>query len=450
MTTGEVSVDISEMSVESVFSSLPAVEQAHQIKLFELFAAPGVQMKKRMRSTFSGVMDEEERNGHLEHLRKRMCVNPGDCDLTPSPIELKFDEIVNAKFVLRKQQLEDDGKLIENLIEKLSGKKIDNLTATLDAALSEGCDQSQPYSLKKEVEVDVSQDDTLMVRQQQLDKDIDELSQKTASLEATLSNVRRKLSMKPAERIMELYRKGFVDSTKQHKGNLRKFARVLAEAIFEFLPELAVEHGLDMKTLMENVSIHDFQKMMQSAAFGGDTYDKDLGATYANFKNKDDPALALFFNSVSFHGVIEGSRERGHHPHGAAALTNTPASEKLRAFLLSGTQDINKKVEAMADTLEAAFSGRILKAKAGETNSNAWLVFSEREFFPGGSQEVPVEELVMRYRILLTDASLKTLEECREATSYVAEDGAKKLMTTAMLKAISPVFARMVDVGETM
>ena len=56
----------------------------------------------------------------------------------------------------------------------------------------------------------------------------------------------------------------------------------------------------------------------------------------------------------------------------------------------------------------------------------------------------------MRYRILLTNATLKTLEECREATSYVAVDGTKKLMTTALLKAISPVFARMVDVGETM
>jgi len=57
---------------------------------------------------------------------------------------------------------------------------------------------------------------------------------------------------------------------------------------------------------------------------------------------------------------------------------------------------------------------------------------------------------VMRYRFLLTNASLKTLEECQEAVSYVAEDGIKKLMTTAMLKAISPIFARMASLGETM
>ena len=56
----------------------------------------------------------------------------------------------------------------------------------------------------------------------------------------------------------------------------------------------------------------------------------------------------------------------------------------------------------------------------------------------------------MRYRFLLTNASLKTLEECQEAVSYVAEDGNKKLMTTAMLKAISPIFARMASLGETM
>ena len=410
--------DISDVPVESVFCSLPAVQQDHQRKLLELFAAPGVQLKKRMGNIFFGVMEEKEQYGHLEHLNKRMCSKPADCDLSPSTIELEFDEFIVPKFEIRKQQLQQE-------VDDLSQKK-----TILEAMLTADCEELEP--------------------KQQIGEEIQALSKKKLSLEATLSNVCLKLSMEPAVRIRELYRKGFLNTTKQHKETLRKFARVLGEAIFEFLPELAEQYGLDMAKLMENVSIHDFNKILQSAAFGGNTYDKDLGSTYVNFKDKYDPALALFFNACLVHGVIEGSREHGHHPHGAAGLTDSASSEKLRAFLLSGPQDINKKVEAMADTLDAAFTGRILKSKADETNSNAWLVFSATEFFPGGNQEVPVEELVMRYRFLLTNASLKTLEECQEAVSYVAEDGNKKLMTTAMLKAISPIFARMASLGETM
>ena len=189
---------------------------------------------------------------------------------------------------------------------------------------------------------------------------------------------------------------------------------------------------------------------MQSAAFGGNTFDPDLGATYANFKDKNDAALSLFFNTVAFHNIMDGSRIHGHHPHGAAALGDTEASQRVRDHLLQGKPDLYRQLEAMVDTFETSFSGRILQIEETEKKANSWLLFSEKEFFPGGSQEVPGEELVMRYRILLTKPELATLEDCREASSYTDDNNQRQLMTTEMLKSRSPIFARMVAVAESL
>mmetsp|Transcript_127124 Transcript_127124/g.220335 ORF Transcript_127124/g.220335 Transcript_127124/m.220335 type:complete len:386 (-) Transcript_127124:133-1290(-) len=380
-------MDVPDLPTEQVFAALPSPLQEKTEKIVDMLSAPGLQLKKRMRNRLYGVMDEAEQQGHTEHLRRRLHRDPTHCDLSPTAIEIEFDNIVLSKFQSRMEKLEEE-------MESAVGEDVAKLTKTLD-------------------------------------------------------NIRQKMSMSQGERIQELYRKGFVKSTKEHKGRLTKFAIALTDAILEFLPDFAQEMHLDKTTVMEYVKFHDFQKALHGAPFAGNVFDKDLGATYADFTNEGDRALEMFFNACCFHNLIEGSREFGHHPHAAKALTESPACEELRQFLTGGTQDFCRTIETMADTMEASFSKRILKAANVKNVANSWLEFAAKEFCRGGSQEVPEEELVMRYRILLTNPALQTLEECNAAVTFENDAGDKQLLTTPMLKKISPIFERMALLGES-
>jgi len=391
--------DISEMPSRLVFAALPLHLQENTETILELVSAPGLCLKQRMFSKFSGVMDQAEQQGHIEHLRKRMHRNPWkcplDCDLNPTGIEIEFDNEVLRKFRARCEKLEED------------------LVTT--------------------------------------DTETDTEDNKAKS-KVTLANIHHKMNMNQKDRIYNLYHTKIVEKTKEHKAKLAKFALTLTDALLQFTPEFAEQHNLDRKTIRDYVRFHDFQKILQSAPFAGDVFDKDLGATYADFNDmtQTDRALAMFFNACLFHNIIEGTRELGHHPHAAMALTDSPDSDALRQFLRSGTQDFCRVVETMADTMEASFSPRILKAVDVETAANSWLVFASTEFCPGGSQEVPAQELIMRYRILLTNPSLRSLAECNDAVTFMNEAGEKQLMTTVMLKKISPIFEQVALLGESM
>jgi len=409
--------EVSHMSPEKVFASLPEDEQQFHRHVAELLEAPGVEMLQRMKTEFRGIMNQEEQKGHIEFYKKMMEGGEEDENEVPMRIEIAFDRKVVCKFQAKATELR---------------AKASELTTELRKAAREG----EPSLMQF-----LNFSDTL--RQSAMLNTIDQM----------ICNIDQKLQMNPRQRIRELYRKGFIAKVKVHKAKLAMFANTLMDAIWEFLPDLARKHGLDVNKVRQNVAHHDFQKMMQSAAFAGDVFDEDLASTYANFADETDEVLAMFFNAISLHNIVEGSREHGHHPHGVKALGNSQASEKVRLYLLAGAQDINKMIETMADTLEVSFSRRILcvgQSAEEAAKGNAWLDFAEREFFPGCNQEVPVEELILRYQILFTDSSLTTLEKCQATASYTAVDGTRQLLTTAMLKQKSQIFARLVALGEGM
>lgn len=380
------STDVSEMPVEEIFSALPFAVQENMQRTLALLSEPGVTLKKRMFGKVSGVMAEPEQFGHIEHLGKRL-QNPEAVDLQPTSIEVEFDSLILAKFKARQEKLQQD-------VEEVEGEE-------------------------------------------------------KVKLQEVLGKILVKIGMTENQRICELYRQGLIKSTQDHKRKLAKFASTLTEALFEFTPQFAEHNNLDRKTVMEYIRWHDAQKILHCAPFAGNVFDKDLGDTYANFKNPDR-ALEMFFNACVFHNIIDGSREFGHHPHAAKGLVDCASCDKLRQFLTNGIQDFCRVVETMADTLEASFSRRILTGGEVGSTSNPWLTFAAKEFCVGGAQEVPVDELLMRYRILLTNPELKTLDECKDAVMFADESGELKLATTPMLRKISPIFERLAILGETL
>merc|ERR1712187_109199 len=117
---------------------------------------------------------------------------------------------------------------------------------------------------------------------------------------------------------------------------------------------------------------------------------------------------------------------------------------------MGGEQDFCRCVETMSDTMEASFSKRILQNEDVETAENAWLKFAFSNFVPGRSQAVPEEELVTRFRILMTNAELNTLEDCKDAVTFINGVGEEQLLTTSMLKKMSPIFKEVAALAESM
>ena len=141
-----------------------------------------------------------------------------DCDLSPSGIELQFDDAVYHKFSTRHAELVDEvNRLAEAALADKDGER-EKLPDGEKTASAEETTEAK----KKEAET------------------------KLEAAKTKLANVEAKMKMTPAERIAKLYRAGFLKSLKQHKQKLRQFGKPLAEALMEYLPEMAEKYGFDM------------------------------------------------------------------------------------------------------------------------------------------------------------------------------------------------------------
>ena len=397
----------SDVPEGQIFRFLPLHLRQHMQRLTDLLDCPEVTLKKRFFNNYEGIMQESDKQYHLQHMRDRMHMQPLDCVLDPTDNERKFDTHVPVRFHKRKAWL------IEEIKAKTTGS---------------GTEKTE--------------------------------------LSRMLQGVITKIDMDPDARIMKLYRPGHIARTQKHKRTLAVFAKRLSQALLQSMPELLPD-SYDETFFMSRILLHDYHKILLDATFAADVHDEDLGDTYADFssahpkkrlgvsippKPEDiDPSLAMFFITVSFHNLYEGSYLHGHHPHAVNTLHgDNDACKAVREFLTLGKPDFYRVMEATADTLDKSFCQRTLVGPSTNVKANDWLSFASNEFHPGCNQEVPTQELLMRYRIILTDSTLMNLDQCKEAASYLDTDtetgeSCRKLKTTAMLTQQSKVFAELAD-----